>query len=98
MSHETANPPSAWQSVRLAFRMLLGAALGFIVGMATHAVGDLYDPWVRAAPFLDAIVGSTLGLCVELYSRLEDVRTKRECLLAGFICLLFAILWFALIS
>lgn len=78
--------------------MLMGAALGFIVGMATHAVGDMFDPWFRAAPFLYAIVGSTLGLCVELYSRLEDVRTKRECLLAGLVCVLLAISWLAFVG
>jgi hypothetical protein len=97
MSHEAAKGQIASHPIRLAFRMLLGAVLGFIVGVATHAAGDISYLWVRAAPFLDAIVGSTLGLGVELYSRLEDVRTKRECLLAGFVCALFAMLWLALI-
>jgi hypothetical protein len=68
--------------------MLLGAALARLLA---PPVGNLFDPWFRAAPFVYAIVGSLIGLSVDIYLRTNDEPTKRELILAAVVCGLLAI-------
>jgi uncharacterized membrane protein len=86
-THKTSHP------LRLALRMTVGAFAGFGIGAATHAVGNGFDPWFRSAPYIYAIIGSLIGLAVELYARLKDNRVSRELLLAVGICVVLAIAW-----
>lgn len=72
--------PKLANSFRLAWRMIVGVSAGFVVGAATHAVGNAFEPWFCAAPFVYAIVGALIGLCFEVLTR-RDEATKREMLL-----------------
>jgi hypothetical protein len=89
MSDEPARKPTASHPIRLAFLMFLGAAFSLL----WPSVGNRLDPWVRFAPLIHAIIGSVMGLCVELYVRINDTRTRHEILLGAVICGLLAILW-----
>jgi len=93
-SDEAARNPTASHPIRLAFLMLLGAALS---SLWPPSVGNRLDPWVRFAPLLHAIVGSMIGLCAELYERINDTRTRHKLLLATVICGLLAILWIVIV-
>jgi hypothetical protein len=83
--------PKASHPIRLAFRMVVGAFAGLGAGVLTHAVGD-GGVWFRTAPFVYAIAGAALGLCVEIFTR-SDEPTKRELLLTAVILGLVAISW-----
>jgi hypothetical protein len=90
MSDEPAEKQRASHPIRLAFLMLVGARLGF---MFPPAIGDSRDPWIRAAPFIHAIVGSLIGLSAELYARLKDKRVSPAFVLAVVACAVLAIAW-----
>ena len=60
---------------RLAFRMLLGAILAFVIGLCNTAIGDGSE-WSKYAPFFYAIIGALIGLCVDLYTRATVDRTR----------------------
>jgi hypothetical protein len=83
--------------ILLAFRMAAGALVGFVFSLPFFAVGNAFDPWFRAGPFVFAIGGSLLGLCVELYTRVTDERARCEILLAAFVCVVMVIIWTGLI-
>src|ERR1700685_4258 len=84
--------------IRLAFRMLTGAFFGVVIGVITTAVGN-GSAWGRYAPFVDEISGATIGLGVDLFTRIFTRtgydRVKRELVLVGFIIGGVAILWIA---
>jgi hypothetical protein len=78
---------SASHPIRLAVLMLLGAYVGSILA---PAVGDMLDPWHRAAPYTHAIVGSLAGLAIELCVR---YRISIEFLIAIIASGVLAIAW-----
>jgi hypothetical protein len=84
-----ARKQTASHPIRLAFFMLLGAAIGLLF---PRPIGNGLDPWIRYAWFVHAFVGSLIGLCIELYVRINDTRTRHEILLAAVICGLLATL------
>ena len=73
--------------IRLTILMLVGALIGNIF---SPAVGDALDPWHRAAPYVDAIIGSLIGLAVELCVR---YRISVEFFIAIVACGVLAVAW-----
>jgi hypothetical protein len=74
--------------------MLLGAFLALVIEVFITPVGS---EWPKYAPIVYAIFGALIGLYADVYARTQDERARREMLLAGFICVLLAILWAAII-
>jgi len=93
MSDGPARKRSASHPIRLAIRMLMWAALSFVVLAPFSRVGGPFDPRRYAGPFLCTIAGALLGLCVDLFTRRGDERTRRELSIFGFVCALFVLLW-----
>jgi len=90
MSEQPTSHTKTSHRLRLALRMIVGTFAGFGVGVATHAVGNGFDPWFRSAPFVYAIAGAMIGLFVELLTP-RDEPTKRALVLAVLIFGLIAI-------
>ncbi len=93
MSDETAIRRSASHPIRIAIRMLVWASIAFVVLAPFSRVGGPFDLKRCAGPFLCAIAGALLGLCVDLFKRRGDERVWRDLSICGFACALFAALW-----